>query len=85
MSKQDTGGQAFPIIGTHEQVLEVGMTLRDYFAAKAMQGIIAQGPSNFSTNDQSLGSNFALIADAAYGIADDMLRARESVGDSGEG
>jgi len=34
--------QAFPVIGTHEQVIEVGMTLRDYFAAKAMQMLITK-------------------------------------------
>lgn len=37
MSKIEDGGPAFPIIGTHERVLEVGMTLRDYFAAHASE------------------------------------------------
>ena len=42
-----------------------GMTLRDYFAAKALSGIIA-------------GNHFAgeEIAPLAYEFADDMLRAR---------
>jgi hypothetical protein len=41
------------------------MTLRDYFAAKAMQGFVANG----STNVQE-------IAQASYIVADAMLKAR---------
>lgn len=46
-----------------------GMTLRDYFAAQAMQGICASGPSISFTNDR--------IAEEAYAMADAMLRARQ--------
>jgi hypothetical protein len=45
-----------------------GMTLRDYFAAKAMQGICASGP----TIDNGR------IALEAYQLADAMLKAREA-------
>jgi len=46
-----------------------GMTLRDYFAAKAMQGLM---------NEQTYGaSSWHLDAKAAYEIADAMLKARE--------
>ena len=63
MSKEfDTGGPAFPT-GTAFQ----GMTLRDYFAAKAMQGLIANGA--VSPVD---------AAKAAYIVADSMLKARGS-------
>lgn len=48
---------------------EEGMTLRDYFAAKAMQGICASGPSIGTTNK--------VIATEAYQIADAMLEARK--------
>jgi hypothetical protein len=75
MSNINTGGQAFP----HENHLSHrGMTLRDYFAAKAMQGFI--------TNDNLLkeashylteGSEYS-IARLAYDQADAMLKARES-------
>ena len=58
----DTGGPAFPT-GTAFQ----GMTLRDYFAAKAMQGLIANGA--VSPVD---------AAKAAYIVADAMLKARGS-------
>ncbi|WP_275262439.1 hypothetical protein [Citrobacter braakii] len=47
-----------------------GMPLRDYFAAKAMQGFIANKdrPTTFHPDDD---------AGYAYAIADAMLRARE--------
>ena len=47
---------------------ELGMTLRDYFAAKAMQAIISSG--TFPT-----GIMFD-TAKEAYEIADSMLKAR---------
>jgi hypothetical protein len=43
-----------------------GMTLRDYFAAKAMQSFLTRG-----------GSNFTACANDAYEVADAMLKARE--------
>lgn len=42
------------------------MTLRDYFAAKAMQGMVSAKETNSR-----------LIAQAAYIVADAMLKARE--------
>ena len=66
MSKE-TGVQAFP-----EPIMDFGqsrgMTLRDYFAAKAMQSL----PLSISPNEQEL------IANAAYGVADAMLKARNN-------
>ena len=46
---------------------EKGMTLRDYFAAKAMQGMLTA--SENYTNDE--------LAGFAYIVADAMLKARE--------
>ena len=46
-----------------------GMTLRDYFAAKAMQGLISE-PSTQGTMDE--------FAHRAYAIADAMMKAREA-------
>ena len=46
-----------------------GMTLRDYFAAKAMQGML---PS-FANRAVSIEG----VADKAYAMADLMLKARE--------
>lgn len=72
MSKH-TGGPAFPELGNvgynSDWQNEPGMTLRDYFAAKAMQSI----PLSIEPNKQKL------IATAAYQMADAMLKVREEV------
>ena len=60
----NTGGPAFPT-ATLAQKTEGGMTLRDYFAAKAMQSM-AQKYSHEGD-----------ISRNAYKIADAMLKARE--------
>jgi hypothetical protein len=66
-----TGGTAFPVsINTINGVhWSKGMTLRDYFAAKAMQGICASGPTIEWSNKR--------LAEEAYDLADAMLEARE--------
>jgi hypothetical protein len=62
---------AFPVQfkGTTEPSLS-GMTLRDYFAAKAMQGMYANGsfPTGIMLD----------TAKEAYEMADAMLKARET-------
>ena len=76
MSKDKTGGAAFPT-GSYEydgqnNVLpyqEGGMTLRDYFAAKAMQGAIA----NFGIAHV----HYKVLAKRSYEMADAMLAERE--------
>lgn len=50
-----------------------GMTLRDYFAAKAMQGLLSANAMYGGKTDNRL----ALAADA-YATADAMLKAREA-------
>lgn len=69
----NAGGPAFPLTA---QWFEAGMSLRDYFAAKAMAALIgvvpdgtAFGPKNPETN--------AGLAKCAYTIADAMLAARQ--------
>ncbi|VAM30261.1 gp38 [Enterobacter hormaechei] len=71
-----TGGRAFPcdsIVERDEvghlhgfEVSSGGMTLRDYFAAKAMQAMIAAHEPQ------------GAIPGWAYEMADQMLRAREA-------
>ena len=61
---------AFP--WTHDDITCTGMTLRDYFAAKAMQGIIFNDGDFL---DARYGSP-ETIAFAAYHMADAMLKAR---------
>jgi hypothetical protein len=53
-----------------------GMTMRDYFAAAALQGLIVTAPGALSetANDDKPGS---LIVMAAYEFADAMLKERE--------
>ena len=76
-----TGGSAFPI-GSGD-MRDPGMTLRDYFAAKALLGLIAEPPwsvgasgvaSRLSDHTPDEALNFAT---AAYRLADAMLKARE--------
>jgi hypothetical protein len=52
-----------------------GMTLRDYFAAKAMQGAIAHGLFNA---DKANVGYAEYVAHIAYVYADAMLKAREA-------
>ncbi len=60
---RDDGGPAFPRPGWPN---ETGMTLRDYFAAKAMQALIPSGQNVDSMK----------YAESAYALADAMLKAR---------
>lgn len=67
------GGAAFPSPVDPHRMDDKGMSLRDYFAAKAMQGRLAAG-----CNDDGDGARFeALIA---YQMADAMLAARATGG-----
>ena len=50
-----------------------GMTLRDYFAAQAMQGAIAHGLFNA---DKASSGYAEYVANVAYVYADAMLKAR---------
>ena len=70
MINTNTGGPAFPQSGVEQLASKFnvqGMTMRDYFAAKAMQGMM---------HDVSppVGE---VIAGWAYEVADAMLKARE--------
>ena len=71
----NTGGPAFPSAQLDTTTLTYkyveGMTLRDYFAAKAMQGIVSHDPT-FSQKFVDLA-----VKDA-YVYADAMLKAREA-------
>jgi hypothetical protein len=63
--------KAFPTVSG-----QTGMDLRDYFAAAALQGLLA----NPKLHEQILATGGAWggwIPDSAYGWADAMLKARE--------
>lgn len=63
------GGPAFPDEGKQ------GMSLRDYFAAAAMQGMLASGITVDIDGDYM----FERRAGVAYALADAMLAARRRV------
>lgn len=72
----NNGGPAFPLPRhtrkycdkTNDYIQDDGMTLRDYFAAKAMQGLLA---------NSEVQATHAEFAAESYKMADAMLKARE--------
>jgi hypothetical protein len=60
----NTGGPAFPLKEANAWD-NYGMTLRDYFAAKAMQTVLSSSSGHHKN-----------IAELAYQLADAMLKAR---------
>ena len=62
--KKETGGPAFP----HGMAFQ-GMTLRDYFAARAMEGLVSQLNLYHVSVDE--------VAELSYRQADAMLKERE--------
>jgi hypothetical protein len=87
MSNINTGGPAFPglnpeftgISSDGQERYEIqpsgGMTLRDYFAAKAMQAVCAPSPT---TGQYPQKTEFQWSAETAYALADAMLKARQA-------
>ena len=53
-----------------------GMTLRDYFAAAALQGRLASGRYETIGNDNFTAPTTKAIAELSYKIADAMIDAR---------
>lgn len=81
------GGAAFPVLPPQDTAAgvatgypypEAGMTMRDYFAAKAMHGFICEPVDGvqeamfYQLSDKTCDA----VAGAAYLMADAMLRAR---------
>jgi hypothetical protein len=63
---------AFPWVCEDLKIVAKGMTLRDYFAAKAMQVFLTEKKSD---GELLWGMNDA--AEVAYEMADNMMKARE--------
>jgi hypothetical protein len=63
---------AFPAPAGVSHITEQGMTLRDYFAAKAMQGMLA----NPKLEKQILLAGKSWIEESAWAVADAMLKTR---------
>lgn len=60
------GGTAFPIAMSADTENHPGMTLRDWFAGKALQG--------FASNPNNQSWTLKEIASDAYAYADEMLK-----------
>lgn len=71
----NNGGPAFPIVGQLYDVHEVGITMRDYFAARAMEALLSRLHRPLWSQD---GID---VAENAYFMADHMLKAREAKND----
>ena len=81
--EKETGGYAFPIpnadfqtfkpetVEEHKRI-QSGMTLRDYFAAKAMNAFVA----NSNILKTAVRADVDAVAREAYRFADAMIRAR---------
>ena len=73
---------AFPldIIYTQENEKFNGMTLRDYFAAKAMQAMLSSPEFLVVvTADQAIGNNAKeRVSNVSFAYADAMMKAREA-------
>ena len=78
MSAEQDGGPAFPndrVVsnGCVEQYESTGMSLRDYFAAKALQAIVCKMPVMNPAPEDWIAS----MAAGAYQYADAMLTERD--------
>lgn len=71
----ETGGYAFP---TSEEVClgNEGMSLRDYFAAQVLGGMIGQERTDSFTTPAQAKAHLGVIAAGCYAMADAMLAER---------
>lgn len=72
----DRKTRAFPFpyaeMHTDGEVYDFGMTLRDYFAAAAMNAVLSRESTKVSYDD-----NKRIIAQCAFDVADAMIEARK--------
>ena len=85
MSAKDHGGPAFPVQRWDVErrcvidASEPGMTLRDYFAAKAMHGMLSNNAAILALKEGAKQRGLeetAALAHFSYAMADDMLAER---------
>jgi hypothetical protein len=84
-TKKPENPPAFPTVeyttsnvSTPETRTTEGLSMRDYFAAKAMQGLLS---NSYYSSDMSGNTVFPepkYLSDKAYEIADAMLKARQN-------
>ena len=86
---ENDGGNAFPQVESqrvgsggeyHTEIYSAGgMTLRDYFAAKAMQSAMVNARlPGLVDRDPAAMRAIASVSDISYMVADAMLKARQS-------
>ena len=88
MSDKRTGGSAFPVVipglvysdGSSEppSIEDRGMTLRDYFAAAAMQGCLSYSYCSPARGNYHENASANTVAEHAYEYADAMIEARKA-------
>ena len=71
----NTGGPAFPVPDIDGSAVAEGMTLRDFFAAKAMTTMFYPAIMESIRTDEDL--DCLKVAGFAHAMADAMLKARE--------
>lgn len=79
MSEKETGGPAFPVLGSEgERHAADGMTLCDYFAARALTATVNMKHEELQefTGEYEEGTTCDLAALAAYQMAYSMLKVR---------
>jgi len=89
MDKFNDGGPAFPETIRHmgpagmAHEHEGGMTLRDYFAAKALQGwitLLGDCIDEYENEPEAFKQHQESVAETCYSYADAMLKARANHG-----
>lgn len=91
MSTINDGGPAFPVADYDHQTfvpknieetrrLLSGMSLRDYLAGLAMQSLISMDGAKVGDEGMQIPKHSAIVAETAYAMADEMLKAREQKG-----
>ena len=80
MMTKETGGSAFPttqyVTGFYPSGHTEGMTLRDYFAGQAMQGLLSN-PKLMDSIIKEGGAYSGWVEESAWSWADGMLKARD--------
>lgn len=81
MDKINDGGAAFPLYDSNGDgkmfLAETGIYVRDYFAAKAMQGMLADSQTRQSCPEGQAEKWMRSFARVCYELADAMIAARE--------
>jgi len=76
---KDTGGQAFPVFLPKTCVVDGGMTLRDYFSAAALAGIVSDKKMmevvQQAADKQKIEEN-KVLSYMCYSFADSMIEER---------